>query len=513
MRTVIIIPYQNRYAHLQALLSAWEKINLAKIRDNPVSICIAEQAASRLPVPFNRGAIINAGVRLCTQIWKDIHELIIHDVDVIPFNASAYSPSAKLGVVRHYFGRTSSLGGVWSVALKDYKESGGHPNSFWGWGREDNVMAWRMKVIAEVSIDRSIMHDVSAELPKQKDASSICDSNTCTLDTGYDSDGSDEFDEYEEFSPHRTATQSQFIHLEHGGRDFRFERANTQQMRRLMSEPLPTSIIEAQSFDGLFAKRLIKESEIDTYVFDSTISLQHCYINLFHPFYDSRSKRFAQTVPRLIVSHDVIPDMRGACEEVGWRMARGSFGDVDHGFDEEVDFDLGEAFNRYKERQIHDPVIIFSGVKNARQEQLKRKLKRKFAEYVFKSNTSGGARLAGHLSGVPSKDIVSGFSHSVGHPAPVAMVNCSSSPVGLVYVVEDVVSGKTKTVSSLSEIDHWIDEIQHDKEKSKCDDFEFTPIAHATLKRVVISGTSKPAITNNRAGKLPSTLCVKLQAH
>ena len=94
---------------------------------------------------FNRGALLNVGIQ---QAIKDGCDAIItHDVDLTSSDdmkgAYAWRGHALLHIARRwprYAGNRKYLGGIVSASHTTWMRLNGYPNSFWGWGGEDDAL-------------------------------------------------------------------------------------------------------------------------------------------------------------------------------------------------------------------------------------------------------------------------------------------------------------------------------------------------------------------------------------
>ena len=111
------------------------------------SIYIIEQGNDK---PFNRGALLNIGVKLSDLSDDDI--VCFHDVDLIPCNdiIPEYLIPLSKKTVRHIgrawkrYDSDSYLGGILMVHQCDFVAINGFPNDFWGWGGEDDELRDRI---------------------------------------------------------------------------------------------------------------------------------------------------------------------------------------------------------------------------------------------------------------------------------------------------------------------------------------------------------------------------------
>lgn len=140
-RPLILVPYRNRAAHLAQFLPHMRRIL------PEAHIWVLEQSDDGRR--FNRGALLNAGVKL--GIEKGYDHFILHDVDLLPRPALrqyylafpkkpihiGWSWTDKYNYARFF-------GGIVSLSARDVRRSGGFPNGMWGWGGEDDALRDRI---------------------------------------------------------------------------------------------------------------------------------------------------------------------------------------------------------------------------------------------------------------------------------------------------------------------------------------------------------------------------------
>jgi len=101
---------------------------------------------------FNRGKLLNIGFDLARKSGRNHDVFIFHDVDLLPDdNLDAWYakfPTKPIHIARvwgRYSNNPKYFGGVVSFSLSDYKRINGYPNTFWGWGGEDDEMQKRLE--------------------------------------------------------------------------------------------------------------------------------------------------------------------------------------------------------------------------------------------------------------------------------------------------------------------------------------------------------------------------------
>jgi len=155
----IIVPYrdlhveQKRAAHLKQFVPHMIQF-LQKAKDkgwvSEFHIYIVEQSNDGRK--FNRGKLLNIGFDVARKSPKKHDIFIFHDVDLLPQDdlAKWYTkfPTRPLHIARvwdRYSNNPKYFGGVVSFSSSQYKRINGYPNTFWGWGGEDDEMQRRLE--------------------------------------------------------------------------------------------------------------------------------------------------------------------------------------------------------------------------------------------------------------------------------------------------------------------------------------------------------------------------------
>ena len=154
---VFIVPYRDRQKDKELFIK-----NMTELLEEQAStyeIYFAHQCDYR---PFNRGAMKNIGFLAIKSKYPNDYKnitFIFHDVDTWPSKKGMIDYATTPDVVKHYYGYTFALGGMFAIKGADFEKSRGFPN-FWGWGIEDNVMNDRC-LAAGLRIDRSNFYDIN----------------------------------------------------------------------------------------------------------------------------------------------------------------------------------------------------------------------------------------------------------------------------------------------------------------------------------------------------------------
>lgn len=138
----IIVPYRNRYEHLQVFLQYFSK--------KGYDIYIIEQNNQ---LKFNRGMLMNIGFDIASK-RKKYDYYIFHDVDSIPDKFLIPYYRYKGNKIIHYaspylgykYPQPTFFGGVNGMTAKDYRQINGFPNRVFGWGKEDNMLRERVRI-------------------------------------------------------------------------------------------------------------------------------------------------------------------------------------------------------------------------------------------------------------------------------------------------------------------------------------------------------------------------------
>jgi hypothetical protein len=103
---------------------------------------------------FNRGKLLNIGFDYAKKHNKKHDVFIFHDVDLLPQDdlgdAYATFPKTPYHIARvwdRYSNNPKYFGGVVSFSSSDFKRINGYPNTFWGWGGEDDELQKRCQNI------------------------------------------------------------------------------------------------------------------------------------------------------------------------------------------------------------------------------------------------------------------------------------------------------------------------------------------------------------------------------
>jgi len=157
----IIVPYrdlhpeQNRAKHLEQFVPHMVRFLKNLQRKSKVSdfhVYIVEQSDDNRK--FNRGKLLNIGFDMAKKAKRKHDVFIFHDVDLLPQedlgDAYATFPKAPYHIARvwdRYSNNPKYFGGVVSFSASDFKRINGYPNTFWGWGGEDDELQLRCQNI------------------------------------------------------------------------------------------------------------------------------------------------------------------------------------------------------------------------------------------------------------------------------------------------------------------------------------------------------------------------------
>jgi hypothetical protein len=133
----IIVPYRNRYEHLQQFKKLIVEYLDSTTYKNYVVI-IVEQDDAKL---FNRGMLCNIGF-IESQKQKCDY-IVIHDVDMIPIDVDYSYSNTPIHLATDNIPFESYFGGMTLFPSNIFKEINGFSNLYWGWGFEDDDLRYR----------------------------------------------------------------------------------------------------------------------------------------------------------------------------------------------------------------------------------------------------------------------------------------------------------------------------------------------------------------------------------
>ncbi|XP_067123759.1 beta-1,4-N-acetylgalactosaminyltransferase bre-4-like [Centruroides vittatus] len=145
-RVAVIIPYRDRIEHLSSLLYYLHPI--LQRQQLEYKIYVVEQNGNQT---FNKGVLMNAGVKEALREF-DYHCFVFHDVDMLPeddrnmYSCPQTPRHMSVAVDKFNYTLPYSLlvGGVLAINTDHLLLVNGYSNLYWGWGGEDDDMAYRL---------------------------------------------------------------------------------------------------------------------------------------------------------------------------------------------------------------------------------------------------------------------------------------------------------------------------------------------------------------------------------
>jgi hypothetical protein len=158
-KRIFIVPYRNRRE--QKFFFSNQMTFILDDSDD-YEIYFVHQCDNR---NFNRGATKNIGFLAMKEKYPNDYKninFIFNDVDTLPFH-KLFDYETTPGIIKHYYGFTTALGGIVVIRGADFEIINGYPN-YWGWGMEDACLEKRASFM-KIQIDRSHFYTIgSAEI-------------------------------------------------------------------------------------------------------------------------------------------------------------------------------------------------------------------------------------------------------------------------------------------------------------------------------------------------------------
>jgi hypothetical protein len=170
-----VIPYRDRAAHLEQFYQHIREHSEGKYTPQ---FWVVEQAPGQ---PFNRGTLLNIGALAVSTSHGNNAYIALHDVDMLPFPGVDYtrldSAFDHLATAASQFNNrmpyADYFGGVVLTTTKYFTDAGGYPNTFWGWGGEDDALLVRVKATGLPYTHRPNMHLTSLAHEREIDSKQL----------------------------------------------------------------------------------------------------------------------------------------------------------------------------------------------------------------------------------------------------------------------------------------------------------------------------------------------------
>lgn len=141
----IIVPYRNRYEHLEEFKKAI--VDYLKDKNIDYELLIIQQDNAK---QFNRGMLLNIGFKYAKKLKCDY--VVFHDVDMLPLMVDYSYSDIPLHLATNFYFESGEkhreffetyFGGVTMFPTNIFEEINGYSNKYWGWGYEDDDLLFR----------------------------------------------------------------------------------------------------------------------------------------------------------------------------------------------------------------------------------------------------------------------------------------------------------------------------------------------------------------------------------
>ena len=152
----VIVPYRNRYEHLQEFKKSI--VEYLESKNIDFKLIIVEQDNAKL---FNRGMLCNIGFIEAQK--ENCDYIVIHDIDMIPIDVDYSYSKVPVHLATDNIPFESYFGGMTMFPTDIFEKINGFSNLYWGWGFEDDDLRYRC-----VKKDVPFKKTISDTFTKQK---------------------------------------------------------------------------------------------------------------------------------------------------------------------------------------------------------------------------------------------------------------------------------------------------------------------------------------------------------